>query len=68
MLSYRLLDAGYSLRKIERLIEQHTATDHIEHMVCNKIISKDDIPALKALAEFENIDLSDIEIPEDLDY
>lgn len=64
----KLSAAGYSLRKIERLIEQHTATDHIEHMVCNKIISKDDIPALKALAEFENIDLSDIEIPEDLDY
>lgn len=62
-----LSTAGYTLRKIELLIDEHNATDHIEHMVVTKIISKEDVPALKAFAEFDNIDLSDIDIPDDLD-
>jgi len=42
-------------------------TDHVKHMVETGIVSKEDIPALKALAKFDNIDLSEIDIPEGLE-
>ncbi len=59
--------SGYTLRMIESLIIDHNSVDHIKHMTETGIISKEDIPALRAMAKFENIDVSDIEIPEELE-
>lgn len=56
---------GYCLNKIQVAITDHNSKDHIQHMTETGIISKEDIPALKALAKFDNIDLSELEIPED---
>ncbi len=58
---------GYSLRKIQIAVEDHNAKDHIKHMTETGIISKEDVSALKALAKFENIDLSDIDIPDEFE-
>lgn len=62
-----LSNISYNLRKIHVTIEEHHSKDHVKHMAETGIISKEDIPALKALAKFDNIDLSEIDIPEDLE-
>jgi hypothetical protein len=56
-----LTTTGYSLRKIEHLLESHTSIDHIQHMTNNGILSKEDMPALRAIAKYENIDTSALE-------
>jgi len=53
---------SYSLYKIKNTMDDHNANDHIKHMTESGIISKEDIPTLKALAKAENI-----EIPQELE-
>ncbi len=62
-----LSTSNYTLRKIELLIDDHSSKDHIKHMTETNIISKEDLPALKALAKFDNIDTSSIQVPNDVE-
>ena len=52
---------AYALQKIKGLLFEHTSKDHIEYMTTNGLLSKDDLPALRAIAEYENIDVSALE-------
>jgi hypothetical protein len=52
---------AYALRKVELLIEEHTSVDHIQRMTDHGILSKEDLPALRAIAKYENIDVSALE-------
>jgi hypothetical protein len=55
----------YTLRKVQDLLIDSTKVDHIKSMTDHGILSKTDLPALKALAKFENIDVSELEPPSD---
>lgn len=52
---------AYALRKIELLIEEPANIDHIQCMTDGGILSKEDLPALRAIAKYENIDVSALE-------
>jgi hypothetical protein len=52
---------AYALSKIDLLIDEHTSVDHIQYMTDNGILSKEDLPALRAIAKYENIDTSALE-------
>ena len=52
---------AYALQKIKGLLFEHTSKDHIEYMTTNGLLSKNDLPALRAIAEYENIDVSALE-------
>lgn len=55
----------YTLRKVKDLLIDGAKVDHIKSMTDQGILSKTDLPALKALAKFENIDVSELEPPSD---
>ena len=55
----------YTLRKVKDLLIDGTKIDHIKSMTDQGILSKTDLPSLKALAKFENIDVSELEPPSD---
>jgi hypothetical protein len=52
---------AYALRKLELTIDEHSSVDHIDYMTTNGILSKEDLPALRAIAKYENIDTSKLE-------
>jgi hypothetical protein len=52
---------AYALRKLELTIDEHSSMDHIDYMTNNGILSKEDLPALRAIAKYENIDTTDLE-------
>ena len=56
-----LTDNTYALRKIENLLVEHTSRDHIQYMTEHSLLTKDDLPALRAIAKYENIDVSALE-------
>jgi len=62
----RFSDRTYTLRKLQLLIDANNGSQEIDTMVKNGIISKKDISSLKKLAKLENIDMTEIEFPEDL--
>lgn len=62
-----LTNCGYALRKLETLIEVHSSSDHIKFMADAGILTKENLPTLKAIAKFENIDTSELEEPSDSD-
>jgi hypothetical protein len=53
-----LTNNTYCLRKIERLMLEQTNRDHIQYMTDNGLLTKEDLPALRAIAKYENIDVS----------
>jgi len=52
---------AYALRKIELTIDEHTAVDHIQHMTEHGILSKEDLPALRAIAKYKNLDTTTLD-------
>ena len=61
-----LTNCGYALRKLETLIDVHSSSDHIKFMADTGILTKENLPYLKAIAKFENIDTSGLEEPDEL--
>ncbi len=57
----KLTANGYTLHKIEMLLEQHNREDHVQHMIDNGMLTEQDLPLLRAIAKFENIDVGQIE-------
>ncbi len=66
-LNAKLTDRTYNLKMIERLIMDHSNVDCVDDMVRTGVISKRDINALKEIARVEEIDISEIEFPDDSD-
>jgi hypothetical protein len=52
---------AYALRKIELTIDEHTTVDHIQHMTEHGILSKEDLPALRAIAKYKNLDTTTLD-------
>jgi hypothetical protein len=57
----------YSLTKIKCLLLNSSKVDHIQAMATQGILSKDDLPGLKAMAKFEQIDVSELHEPSESD-
>jgi hypothetical protein len=57
-LNLTLSNSTYALRKLGNLINTHSNIDHIKYMSDAGILTKNNLPTLKAIAKFENIDTS----------
>ena len=51
----------YALQKIKLLTVEHSSQDHIEYMKENGLLSKEDLPALRAIAKCEKVDVSELD-------
>jgi hypothetical protein len=60
----RMMDREYVLFKLNAKIVEDTSVDTIDSMVMDGIITKNDLPALKKIAEVEKVDTSDIVFPD----
>jgi hypothetical protein len=63
----KLTDAHYALFKIKEILDEDRGTHEIDNMVRTGIISKKNIRSLKKVAEIENIDISNVKFPANLD-
>lgn len=54
----RMTKSTYALNRIKVILDEHSKVDHIAHMTERGLITKEDMPALKAIAKYENIDVS----------
>jgi hypothetical protein len=57
----------YALTKIKCILLSSSKVDHIQAMATQGILSKDDLPGLKAMAKFEQIDVSELHEPSESD-
>ncbi len=62
----RMADNMFALSKLNQVIEDDVGSRTVDDMVQSGIITKRDLKALKKVAEVENIDISDLSIPDDL--
>ena len=60
-----LTNTQYPLTKVKHLLINSSKVDHIQIMATQGILSKDDLPGLKAMAKFEQIDVSELVEPSD---
>jgi hypothetical protein len=51
----------YALHKIKLLTAEYSSQDHVEYMKENGLLSKEDLPALRAIAKCEKIDVSELD-------
>ncbi len=61
----QMTDRTYSLKMIQHLIRDHNNVDAVDDMVRTGVISKRDIDSLKEIARVEEIDISELDFPED---
>jgi hypothetical protein len=52
---------AYAIRKLELTIDEHSSMDHIDYMTINGILSKEDLPALRSIAKYNNIDTTELD-------
>lgn len=57
-------DPGYALRKIRTIIKSFDDRDVINEMVATGIVTKADVPAINAFAQYEGIDTSEFQFPD----
>ncbi len=62
----RMADNMFALSKLNQVIEDDVGSRTVDDMVQSGIITKRDLKALKKVAEVENIDISDLPIPDNL--
>lgn len=55
---------GYALRKIRTIIKAFDDRDVINEMVATGIVTKADVPAINAFAQYEGIDTSEFQFPD----
>jgi hypothetical protein len=62
-----MTNTKYSLHKIGELLEEHSSKDHVKIMTDSGILTKENLPVLKEIAKYENIDTSELEEPSEYD-
>ena len=55
---------GYALNKIKKVIKSFDERDVINEMVATGIVTKADVPAINAFAQYEGIDTSEFQFPD----
>ncbi len=65
--NYMLTDSHYALFKIKDILDEDRGTHEIDNMVKTGVISKKNIKSLKKVAEIENIDISNVQFPDNLE-
>lgn len=63
--NHNLTNTQYALTKVKHILINSSKVDHIQTMATQGILSKDDLPGLKAMAKFEQIDVSELVEPSD---
>jgi hypothetical protein len=62
-----LSETQYTLSSVRRILLTSSKVDHIQIMADQGILSKGDLPALKCMAKYEDIDVSGLQKPDDYD-
>ncbi len=57
-------DKDHKMLRLKQFLENDTCDQSIDDMVSDGLLTKDDIKAMKKIAEVENIDISHIEFPD----